>query len=196
MGEDISFVFPSFKSIFKPIPNVFYWIIPDGGNRTLADYVAKSTVKSSVRNLTAPLESMTVFQNLITDIISNNPWGCVDYVSNGATIDGCLKGTERYSGKVVYKNALAKPVGQISVTAYTSTGFGTDIITILGTVALNTAMVGTSSPNSSEDGFSVQIKCNHPSGEKYTVTVKRDSITVSSYEADAIVTAIETWADA
>lgn len=162
----------------------------------MADFVEKITVKSSMRRLTAPLESMTVFQNLITDIITNNPWGCVDYVSNGATIDGCLKGTERYSGKVVYENALAKTVGQISVTANTSAGFNTDISTILRTAALNTAMGGTPSHYSSEDGFSVQIKCNHPSGEKYTVTVKRDSITVSSYEADAIVTAIETWADA
>ena len=162
----------------------------------MADFVAKSTVKSSVRKLTAPLESMTVFQNLITDIITNNPWGCVDYVSNGATIDGCLKGTKRYAGKVVYENALAKTVGQISVTANTSAGFNTDISTILGTAALNTAMGGTPSHDSSEDGFSVQIKCNHTNGEKYTVTVKRDSITVSSYEADAIVTAIETWADA
>ena len=68
--------------------------------------------------------------------------------------------------------------------------------TILGTAALNTAMGGTPSHDSSEDGFSVQITCNHPSGEKYTVTVKRDSITVSSYEADSIVTAIENWADA
>lgn len=34
--------------------------------------------------------------------------GCVDYVSNGTTIDGCLKGTERYTGKVVYENALTK----------------------------------------------------------------------------------------
>ncbi|HWQ65258.1 MAG TPA: hypothetical protein VN372_00130 [Methanospirillum sp.] len=83
---------------------------------------------------------MTVFQNLITDIITDNPCGCVDYVSNGTTIDGCLKGTERYSGIVVYENALAKTVGQISVTANTSAGFNTDISTILGTVALNTAM--------------------------------------------------------
>lgn len=53
----------------------------------MADFVAKSTVKSSMRKLTTSLESMTVFQNLITDIITNNPWVCVDYVSNGATIE-------------------------------------------------------------------------------------------------------------
>jgi len=56
------------------------------------------------------------------------------------TVDGCLKGTERYAGKVVYENTLAKTVGQISVTANTSAGFSTDISTILGTVPLNTVM--------------------------------------------------------
>ena len=96
----------------------------------------------------------------------------------------------------MYENGEAKTVEQISITAPTSAGFSTDVSTILGTAALNTAMGGTPSHDSSEDGFSVQIKCNHTNGEKFTVTVKRDSITVSSYEADAIVTAIETWADA
>ena len=96
----------------------------------------------------------------------------------------------------MYEDTQAKTIGQISVTANSSSGFNTDISTILGTAALNTAMGGTPSHDSSEDWFNVQIKCNHTNGEKYTVTVKRDSITVSSYEADAIVTAIETWADA
>ena len=50
-----------------------YRIYPGGGNRTMVDFVAKSTVKTLVRKLTAPLESMTVFQNLIIDIMTNNP---------------------------------------------------------------------------------------------------------------------------
>ena len=76
----------------------------------------------------------------------------MDYVSNGATIDGCLKGTERYSGIVVNENAEAKTVGQISVTANTAAGFNTDISNILGAAALNSAMGGTPSHDSSEDG--------------------------------------------
>ena len=60
----------------------------------------------------------------------------MNYVSNGANIDGCLKGTERYSRKVVYENALVKTAGQISVTANTTAGFNTEISTILGTAAL------------------------------------------------------------
>jgi hypothetical protein len=115
----------------------------------------------------------------------------VDYVSNGATIDGCLKGTEQYSGKVVYENGEGKTVGQISIPAHTSAGSNTDVSTILGIAALNTAMGGTPSHDSSEDNFSVQIKCNHTSGEKYTVTVKRDSVPLSSYEADAIRPGLE-----
>ncbi len=162
----------------------------------MADFIQNAAVKTAVRKFTSPLESMTVFQNLITDIIANNPWGCVDYVSNGVTIDGCLKGTERYTGKVVYENAVAKTVGQISIVANSPTGFATDKSTIIGTAALGTAMGGTPSTDSSGDGFSVQIKCNHTNGEKYTVTVTRDQMRISSYESDAIKDAIETWADA
>ena len=158
----------------------------------MADFVQNAAVKSALRKLSAPLETMAVFKALITDIVTNNPWGGVDYVSGGATIDGCLRGSERYTGKVVYENNEAKTVGQISVSAQTSAGFATDISTILSTAALGTAMGGTPSHDSSEDTFSVQIKMNHTNGEKYTVTVKRDSISVSSYEADAILTAIET----
>lgn len=62
-------------------PNQRSPVYPVGGRQKMADFVAKSTVKSSVRKLTAPIEYMTTFQNLITDILSSNPWGCVDYVS-------------------------------------------------------------------------------------------------------------------
>ncbi|PWR76282.1 hypothetical protein ACKUB1_12855 [Methanospirillum stamsii] len=90
-------------------------------------------------------------------------------MSYGATIDGCLKRTERYSGKVVYENALAKTVGGISVTDNTLAGLNTHIRTVFRTAVLNSAMVYSIHDNY-EDGFSVQIKFNHPSGEKYTVT--------------------------
>ena len=86
-------------------------------------------------------------------------------------------------------------VGQISVTANIAAGFNTDISSNPGTAVLNTAMGETPSHDSSENGFSVQIMCNHTNGEKYTILVNRNSITVSSYETNAIITAIETWAD-
>lgn len=132
---------------------------------------------------------------LVQDILDDNPWGCVSYVSNGVTIAGVVKGSERYGGAIVYEDAQAKTVGQVSVSARTAAGFATDISTILGTAALGTAMGGTPSHDSSGDSFSVQLKCRDSNGENYTVTLKRDQITVSSYEADAIRTGLETWAD-
>ena len=51
------------------------------------------------------------------------------------------------------------------------------------------------SRDSSGDTFSCTLKCHASNGELYTVTFKRDNITLSSYEADTIRTSLESWAD-
>ncbi|WP_181391519.1 hypothetical protein ACKUB1_03040 [Methanospirillum stamsii] len=56
-------------------------------------------------------------------------------------------------------------------------------------------MGGTGSHDSSEDGCSVILKYHTDTGELYNVGFKREKITVSSDEADSILTTIETWAD-
>lgn len=67
--------------------------------------------------------------------------------------------------------------------------------TILANTALATAMGGTASHDSSEDSFTVTLKGHTASGVLFNVRFTRETITVSSYEADAILTTIETWAD-
>ena len=161
----------------------------------MADFVSKSVTKSAERKLTTPIDSIANFQTLVSDFITNNPLGCVSYTSGGQTIAGVVRGTEYYSGKVVYEDALAKTVGSISVKAPTMAAFNTDIVTILAETTLRTAMGGSPSHDSSEDNFSCGVKCHHSNGENFSITFKRDSVVVSSYEADAILTAVETWAD-
>ncbi|PWR73930.1 hypothetical protein DK846_01835 [Methanospirillum lacunae] len=161
----------------------------------MADFVAKGAVKSAERKLTTPIGTITAFLALIQDVIDNNPWGCVAYTSAGKNVAAVVRGSEYYSGKIVYENGEAKTVGQISVKAPTSAAFNTDITTILGTVALGTAMGGTPSHDSSEDSFSCTLKAHSSNGENFNVTFKRDSVTVSSYESDSILTGIESWAD-
>ncbi|HOJ97465.1 MAG TPA: hypothetical protein PK024_11600 [Methanospirillum sp.] len=56
--------------------------------------------------------------------------------------------------------------------------------TILANDALQTAIGGTASHDSSEDGFRITLKCHAASGELYNVTFKRDKVTVSSFDAD------------
>jgi hypothetical protein len=161
----------------------------------MADFVQKAAVKSAVRKLAVPIANLTTFTSLVQDILDNNPWGCTPYSSAGANIAGIVKGTESYSGTVIYEDAEAKTVGRIAVRAPTSTGFTTNVSTILATAALGTAMGGSPSHDSSEDAFSVALKCHDSTGELYSVTLKRDSITVSSYESDTIRTNLESWAD-
>jgi len=130
----------------------------------MADFVAKSVNKSAERTLTTPIDTLANFQTLVSDFITNNPLGCVSYTSGGQTIAGVVRGTEYYSGKVVYEDGLAKTVGPISVKATTSSALTTAISTIIGTAALSTAMGGTPSHDSN--------------GENYSITFKRDSVVV------------------
>ncbi|MDD1724031.1 MAG: hypothetical protein LUQ07_02750 [Methanospirillum sp.] len=46
-----------------------------------------------------------------------------------------------------------------------------------------------------EDIFSCTLKCHASNGENYSLTFKRDNMVISNYEADSILTAVETWAD-
>lgn len=110
------------------------------------------------------------FDTLVNDFISTKPLGYVSYTSGGQTIAGVVLGTEYYSGKVVYKDGLAKTVRSITVMAPTSLALTTDIATIIRTAALRTAIGGTPSHNSSEKNFSCTVKCHDTNGEKHNIT--------------------------
>lgn len=161
----------------------------------MADFVSKSTVKSAERKLAEPFETKAAFLTVVNTVISDNPWGCTPYTSAGETLPAVSKSTEYYSGKVVYEDAQLKNVGNVSIKAPSSTGFDTAISNTLANAALETAFGATASHDSSEDNFSVTLKCHAANGELYNVRFSRDAVSVTSYEADSILTAIETWAD-
>nr|WP_319537629.1 hypothetical protein [uncultured Methanospirillum sp.] len=73
----------------------------------------------------------------------------------------------------------------------------TTVTQITGNTAITTAMGSgvSASRDSSEDTFSCTLKCHASNGELYSVTFKRDSVSLSSYEADSIRTGLEAWAD-
>lgn len=161
----------------------------------MADFTPKSTVKSAVRNLTEPLASKTVLNTIIGGILADNPWGCTPYLSAGETIPAISKSSEYYSGKVIYENVQGKQVASVSIKAPSASGFDTAMTNTLAEEALETAFGGVASHDSSEDTFSVTLKCHAANGELYNVRFSRDNVAVTSYEADAILETIETWAD-
>ena len=163
----------------------------------MADFVAKSTIKSAVRTLATPIATLAGIRTVIDAIVTNNPFSCTSYVSGGVTLDPVQISKEYYSGKVVFEDNTGKQVGYISINAATLAGFNTCVSTIMADSALAAAM-GTGaagSHDSSEDKGSVTIKCHDANGELYNVTLNREQMTVSSYETDSILTTIETYAD-
>jgi hypothetical protein len=162
----------------------------------MADFVNTTTTKTAVRDLSVPVADITAFITLVQDILDTNPWECTSYQSAGQTMPAVSKTREYYSGRIIYEDGQAKTVGQISVRAPTAAAFNTSVSTVLANAALTTAMGGTPSHDSSDDKFSCTLRCHDENGELYSVTLSRDAIRLSSFEADSIRTTLETWADA
>jgi len=163
----------------------------------MGDFTQKSVVKSASRDLATPFADYTTFNALIQDILDNNPWGCTAYDSAGIAKPAVEKSKEAYAAAVVYENTEAKQVGKIAVRGPTMAAVNTAVTQISGNTAITTAMGSgvSASRDSSEDTFSCTLKCHASNGELYSVTFKRDNVTVSSYEADSIRDGLETWAD-
>jgi len=49
--------------------------------------------------------------------------------------------------------------------------------------------------NPDADTFSCQLKCHDANGETYYVALARESVRITSYEDDAVLATVETWAD-
>lgn len=155
------------------------------GSTNMADFTQTATVKTAVRELAAPKGSMAAFTSIIDDILTNNPWGCTFLRG----LESPFQESRRHPSPIPAGSSMritrARSSGP-SVLRLQRRRFITDVSTIVATNALNTAMGGIPSHDSSEDRFSCTLKCHHSNGELYSVHFARDSVTLSSYEADAI----------
>jgi hypothetical protein len=163
----------------------------------MGDFTQKSVVKSAMRKLASPIADYATFSSLIQDVLDNNPWGCTAYESAGASKPAIEKSKEAYAATIVYENTEAKTVGSIPIRGPSMAAVNTAVTQITGTAAITTGMgTGVSaSRDTSEDSFSCTLKAHANNGELYSVSFKRDSVTLSSYEDDSIRAGLETWAD-
>jgi len=161
----------------------------------MADYVQKTNIKSAVRKLANPIADVSAFNTLVQTIITSNPFGCVSYMSSGVNHPPVEKTRETYTAKFVYQDEDAKTIGNGSESYNTMAGFTAGIAAVVANTANNTAHGGTPVHDEENDTFSVTLKCHDPNGELYFVNLSRKQVTISSYEADAIRTVIETWSD-
>ena len=161
----------------------------------MADFQQNTTIKSAVRKLANPIADVDVFNNIVQNVILNNPFGCISYMMGGINHPPVEKSRETYTAKFVYEDNNAKRVGSGSESYNTVNGFKAGINAMLADAANAAAHIGTPARAENSDTYSVSLRCHAPSGELYFVTISRQQVVVSSYEDDAIRTVIETWAD-
>ena len=163
----------------------------------MADFVEKTVNKSALRELTTPFASVTAFDNLIEIVIDDNPFECTGYTGrDGIEVAPVIRNREHYTGKVNFINeATGKRLGVVSFQAPSIAALSASATAIMANAALATAMGGVAERNLAGDSYYCQLKCHDPSGDDYYVTFTRKTVRISSYQDDAIRTAIEAWAD-
>ena len=161
----------------------------------MADFTQNTNVKSAVRKLADPIADINAFNTIVQSVITSNPFGCVSYMSSGASHPPVEKTRESYTAKFVYQDALAKKIGASAESYNSLAGYNAGISAMLANSANIAAHGGTIVRAPAADSFSATLKCHDPNGELYMVNFSRTQVTISSYEDDSIRTRIETWAD-
>ncbi len=164
----------------------------------MADFVQKTVNKTAVRDLAVPIADVTSFNTLIQTVIDDNPFGCVGYTgSDGVAVAPVVRNREHYTAKVNFiDGTTGKRLGVVSFQAPSIAALNASAAAIVANAALATAMGGVAERNFAGESYYAQLKCHDPSGDDYYVTFTRKTVRISSYQDDAIRTAVETWADA
>jgi len=160
-----------------------------------ADFEQIRNNKTAVRELPAPLVDTAALEAVVTNVLENNPFGCVPYEYGGETIPGVVRGREQYTARIVYLDGDGKKLGAATVTAGTTAGMNAAAAAVLADGALTAAVGGTPERDQNRDSYSCQLKCRDPNGDTYTLTFGRKTLRLTGYEDDAILTAVEDWAD-
>jgi hypothetical protein len=161
----------------------------------MADFVQNSQTKNAVRELASPITDVTAFNLIVQSVITDNPFGCVSYMTAGETHNPVEKTRESYTAKLVYEDVEAKTVGNGSHKFNTIAGFNAGVTALLAAAAVTTAHAGTALHDSENDSFSATLRCHDANGELYMLNFSRNRVTLTSYADEAIRTAVETWAD-
>ncbi len=161
----------------------------------MADFVQTTVTKTAVRELATPIADVATFSGIVQTVIAENPWLCTSYESQGATIPGVVKSREAYTARVLYQDADARTIGQVTAREPSVAGFGAAVAEIIANENLATAMGGTAARDQEAESYSATLSCHDANGETYSVTFSRNAVRISSYNDDAIRARIETWAD-
>ncbi|MBQ3684308.1 MAG: hypothetical protein II925_01810, partial [Methanomicrobium sp.] len=70
----------------------------------MTDFIETGSSKSAVRILTSPIADIAAFNAIVNAVLTDNPFGCTDYVSQGVVTAGVVKSKEYYTSKFLYED--------------------------------------------------------------------------------------------
>ncbi|HJK77696.1 MAG TPA: hypothetical protein O0Y06_08805 [Methanocorpusculum sp.] len=162
------------------------------------DFTPTSVVKGAKRTFTAPITTAATFDAAIAALkADDNPLGATSYQTAGETLAGVTTANEYYKATVEYVNALGATLGTIVIDAPNRDAYDDIIAELLATTAITAAYGAdaTANRNSAKDSWNVRLRIHDPTGELYYLNFTRKDLKISSYESDAILAKVETWAD-
>jgi hypothetical protein len=161
----------------------------------MADFIQNSQTKTAVRELASPIADVTAFNTIVQSVITDNPFGCVAYMTAGENHTPVEKTREGYTARLVYEDAEANNIGSGSHRFNTLAGFNAGVPALLAAAAVTTAHGGSVIHDAENDSFTATLRCHDANGELYNVNFSRTRVTLTSYSDEAIRTTVETWAD-
>ena len=161
----------------------------------MADFTPSSETKSAIRKLTDPLADVTAFGTLVQGVVTSNPFQCVGYNYGGVDHPPIEQSKAGYTARIVYQDALAKPIALITVRSPTTAGFTAVANHIVADTAITTALGGSPVRDLVNEKYTATLRCHDANGEIYYVNFSRDQVSLTSYSDEAIRSRLETWAD-
>jgi len=161
----------------------------------MADFIQNSQTKTAVRELTSPIPDVAAFNTIVQSVITDNPFGCVAYMTAGENHAPVEKTREAYTARLMYQDGEANAIGNGSHRFSTLAGFNAGVTAVLAAADVSTAHGGSALHDAENDSFTATLRCHDVNGELYMVNFSRSRVTLTSYSDDAIRTSVETWAD-
>ena len=155
-----------------------------------ADFIQTAISKSAKRIFSAEFTNAAAYDAIVAEIIG---------VTNPLGLTSVELGKESYKTYVGYFDpASSKMTGKVQVTAYTRSEYASAITVLTDSADLKAAFGNGGTAETTEIGtdatWNVRISAKLGT-DTFSISLNRDSMTISGYADDATKDAVDTWAD-
>jgi PBP1b-binding outer membrane lipoprotein LpoB len=164
-------------------------------NTTTSDFRQDLQAKTIVRELSNPIADVSTFNMIVQSVITDNPFACVGYTSDGINHDPVEKIKEVYTARILFEDTNGNIVSTHEETYNISTEYTSGVTAFLANNQLATAQGGVAIHDSKFDLYGATLKCHDVNGENYYVVFTRDDVILAAYSDESIRTRFETWAN-